>query len=66
MSILNMFDCKIEFNHFFIIIIKSCSTSPPGGNQVDGLPPAAVSSTCRNPPKPAKTGGSGRKWPIKK
>ena len=20
----------------------SCSTSPPGGNQVDGLPPAAV------------------------
>ena len=41
MIILNMFDCKIEFNHFFIIIIKSCSTSPPGGNQVDGLPPAA-------------------------
>ena len=25
--------------HFLFLVI--CSTSPPGGNQVDGLPPAA-------------------------
>ena len=27
--------------------IQICSTSPPGGNQVDGLPPAALKSVGR-------------------
>ena len=33
-----LFVCSVGFLFFFFII---CSTSPPGGNQVDGLPPAA-------------------------
>ena len=39
--------CVVRFGvHVFAVfvlekIIKICSTSPPGGNQVDGLPPAS-------------------------
>ena len=31
---------SINCTHFGILRFKLCSTSPPGGNQVDGLPPA--------------------------
>ena len=27
---------------FNLFVVRVCSTSPPGGNQVDGLPPAPV------------------------
>ena len=40
----------VSIGSFFSgIFVRLCSTSPPGGNQVDGLPPAPVFGVGRGP-----------------